>query len=310
MSNVVDNVLSNEGQVISEDIELTDDIFEKIGTSGLDAEEISGPRLTYWADVWRRFKGSKLSLLGLMVLGCIVFFVIFGPRITGYDYTYIDPSIKNQTSSFQHWFGTDRFGRDLFTRACIGGRVSIVIGLVCTAVMFAIGATLGAIAGFRGGLIDDLIMRFCELIVSIPYLVLVVVFTVIMGRSMFSLVFAMSITSWINTARMVRGQILKIKEQDFVSAAIALGADTKRIIIKHLLPNILGIIMVTITISVPRFIFGEAFLSFIGLGIQPPETSWGALAAEGQITLVFNPHQLFFSILVYSFNYTVISFNW
>ena len=141
-------------------------------------------------------------------------------------------------------------------------------------------------------------MRICEFIGNLPYLIIVVILSMVLGRSMFSLVFAMSLTAWVGTARMVRGQILQIKEQDYVQAATALGASTGRIIVKHLLPNTLGIIMVDITMSVPGFIFSEAFLSYIGLGVRPPETSWGALASAGQQQLMFYPHELFFPCLM------------
>ncbi len=284
-------------QLEDEKIELNVQLFEKIGTLGLDAEEITKPSLTYWQDVWRRFKINRLAFTGLIILLIVVICVGIGPRISGYDYKYIDTTIKNQNPNLQHWFGTDDFGRDIFTRVCIGGRVSILIGLVCTFVMFTIGSLIGGIAGLKGGIVDDLLMRFVELIGNLPYLVIVIILSVVLGRSMFSLVFAMSLISWVGTARMVRGQILQIKEQDFIEAAIALGGDTKRIILKHLLPNTLGIIMVTVTMSVPGFIFGEAFLSYIGLGIQPPGTSWGALASAGQQKLMFYPYQLFFPCL-------------
>ena len=151
--------------------------------------------------------------------------------------------------------------------------------------MFVIGALLGALAGLKGGLVDDIIMRICEFIGNLPYLIIVVILSMVLGRSMFSLVFAMSLTAWVGTARMVRGQILQIKEQDYVQAATALGASTGRI-------------MVDITMSVPGFIFSEAFLSYIGLGVRPPETSWGALASAGQQQLMFYPHELFFPCLM------------
>ena len=214
---------------------------------------------------------------------------------------------KNLAPSSQHWFGTDDMGRDLFTRVCVGGRISIYIGLSCTFVMFVIGSLLGALAGLKGGIVDDIIMRICELIGNLPYLIIVVILSMVMGRSMFSLVFAMSITSWVGTTRMVRGQILQIKEQDYIQAVQALGGSTGRIIIKHLLPNTLGIIMVSVTMSIPGFIFSEAFLSYIGLGVRPPETSWGALASAGQAQLMFYPYQLFFPCLLIIL--TMLSFH-
>lgn len=278
--------------------ELGDELFQRIGTEGLSGEDIGKKSLTYWADVWRRFRSNKLSILGLILLIAVVVMLFAGPSLTGKDYQLIDASLKNLTPSSEYWFGTDDMGRDIFTRVCVGGRISIYIGLCCTLVMFVIGALVGALAGLKGGWVDDLIMRFCEFLGNLPYLIIVVILSMIMGRSMFSLVFAMSITSWVGTARMVRGQILQIKEMDYVQAARALGADTTHIILKHLLPNTMGIIMVNITMSIPGFIFSEAFLSYIGLGVKPPETSWGALASAGQQQLMFYPHQLFFPCIM------------
>ena len=292
---------------ISDSVNDTEDLFERIGTEGLSGEELGAKSLTYWADVWRRFKANKLAIFGLILLIAIILLLFLGPTISGKDYQYINAEIKNQGPSAEHWFGTDDMGRDLFTRVCVGGRISIYIGLCCTAVMFVIGALAGALAGLKGGLVDDIIMRLCELIGNLPYLIIVTILSMVMGRSLFSLVFAMSLTAWVGTARMVRGQILQIKEQDYVQAAKALGAATGRIIIKLLLPNTLGIIMVDITMSIPGFVFSEAFLSYIGLGVRPPETSWGALASAGQQQLMFYPHQLFFPCLMIVL--TMLSFH-
>lgn len=291
----------------NEKITYTADDFEVIGTKGLDAEKITKPSITFWSDVWRRFRANKLSMLGLGILILVVLMVCFGPLISGKDYQLIDYSIANLRPSAQYWFGTDEMGRDIFTRVCMGGRISIIIGLACTVVSFIIGSALGGIAGYLGGKIDDFIMRVIEIISSIPYLVLVVILSYVLGRSMFSLVFAMTITAWTGTARMVRGQVMQLKSQDFVAAATALGASPVRIIVKHLLPNTLGIIIVNLTLSVPNFIFSESFLSFIGLGVRPPETSWGALASLYQTRLMFDPYQLFFPCLMIVL--TVLSFH-
>lgn len=284
-----------------------EDDFEVVGTKGLDAEKISKPSITFWSDVWRRFRKNKLSMLGLMILIMVILMVCFGPLISGKDYQYIDYSVANLKPNADYWFGTDEMGRDIFTRVCFGGRISIIIGLACTAVSFIIGSALGGIAGYLGGRIDDFIMRFIEIISSIPYLVLVVILSFVLGRSMFSLVFAMTLTAWTGTARMVRGQVMQLKGQDFVSAATALGSSPTRTIIKHLLPNTLGIIIVDLTLSIPSFIFSESFLSYIGLGVQPPETSWGALASLYQTRLMFDPYQLFFPCLMIVL--TVLSFH-
>ncbi|MGN0406447.1 MAG: ABC transporter permease [Bariatricus sp.] len=290
-----------------EDTSLADDLFERVGTKGLSGEELGKKSLTYWADVWRRFKSDKMALLGLLILVLVIILLFVGPILSGKDYQFIDASIKNTKPNSEYWFGTDDMGRDIFTRVCVGGRVSIYIAICCTLVMFTIGSLLGALAGLRGGIVDDFIMRLCEFIGNLPYLIIVTILSMVMGRSLFSLVFAMSITSWVGTTRMVRGQILQIKEMDYVQAAKALGADTTRIILKHLLPNTMGIIMVNITMSLPGFIFSEAFLSYIGLGVRPPETSWGALASAGQQQLMFYPYQLFFPCLLIVL--TILSFH-
>lgn len=293
---------------LSQDVCLeTDDMFERIGTEGLSNEDIGQKSITYWADVWRRFRSNKMAILGLVLLIGVILLLFIGPSLTGIDYQKIDATQKNLLPSSEHWFGTDDMGRDLFTRVCVGGRISIYIGLSCTFVMFVIGSLLGALAGLKGGIVDDIIMRICEFVGNLPYLIIVVILSMVMGRSMFSLVFAMSITAWVGTTRMVRGQILQIKEQDYVQAAEALGASTTRIIIKHLLPNAFGIIMVSVTMSIPGFIFSEAFLSYIGLGVRPPETSWGALASAGQLQLMFYPYQLFFPCLLIVL--TMLSFH-
>ncbi len=288
-------------------IVFTADDFEVVGTSGLDAEKISSPSITFWSDVWRRFRSNKLSVFGLGLLSVIILMVCFGPMISGKDYQFIDYNLANLKPCAEYWFGTDEMGRDIFTRVCMGGRISIIIGLACTAVSFVIGSALGGIAGYFGGKVDDFLMRVIEIISSIPYLVLVVILSFVMGRSMFSLVFALTIMSWTGTARMVRGQVMQLKSQDFISAAIALGASPMRIILKHLLPNTLGIIIVNLTLSVPNFIFSESFLSYIGLGVRPPETSWGALASLYQTRLMFDPYQLFFPCLLIVL--TVLSFH-
>lgn len=281
--------------------------FEVVGTKGLDAEKISKPSITFWSDVWRRFRANKLSMFGLGLLALIVLMVCFGPMISGKDYQFIDANIANMKPCAEYWFGTDEMGRDIFTRVCVGGRISIIIGIACTAVSFVIGGAMGGIAGYFGGKVDDIIMRLIEIISSIPYLVLVVILSFVLGRSMFSLVFALTLTSWTGTARMVRGQVMQLKSMDFISAAIALGASPSRIILKHLLPNTLGIIIVNLTLSVPSFIFSESFLSYIGLGVQPPATSWGALASLYQTRLMFDPYQLFFPCLLIVL--TVLSFH-
>lgn len=287
--------------------ELTGDKFIIVGCEDLDAEKIGRPSITYWQDAWRRFRHNRIAIGAAAMLLVILFLTMFGPMISGYEHEAIDGNSKSISPNEEHWFGTDNLGRDLFTRVCIGGRASIVVALVCTFVMIVIGTVVGGIAGYLGGLIDDILMRIVEIIGSIPYLVLVILISLILGRGIVPLILAMTITAWGGTARLVRGQILQLKEQEFILAEQSLGASAARIISKHLIPNVLGLLIVRITFAVPQFIFAEAFLSYIGLGIQPPDTSWGALASSAQDRLVFYPYQLFFPCLFISL--TMLSFN-
>lgn len=288
-------------------MELSRDKFIIVGCKDLDAEKINRPSITYWQDVWRRFKANKVAIGAAALLLIICLLAIFGPSLSGYEYEVIDTQSRNISPNNVHWFGTDEMGRDMFARVFIGGRVSIVVGIVCTAVMITIGVLVGGIAGYFGGVVDDILMRFVEIVGSIPRLIFVILIQIILGRGMIQLVFALTISAWGGTARLVRGQILQLKEMEFVLAEHSLGASPFRIIWKHFIPNVLGIIIVRITLAVPMFIFEEAFLSFVGLGIQPPETSWGALAATAQGNLMFYPYQLFFPCLLISL--TMLSFN-
>ena len=206
-----------------------------------------------------------------------------------------------------HWFGTDNLGRDVFSRVWAGGRVSIIIGIIGALIDTVVGSIYGGISGFYGGFVDDIMMRIVEILASIPYLVVVILVSLILSKGIIAIIIAMTITGWVGMARLVRGQLLQIKEQEYVLAAAALGANPSRIIAKHLLPNTIGIMIVAITFDIPAFIFGEAFLSYLGQGIQSPNTSWGALAAGAQPNLMFYPYQLFFPSLFISL--TMLSFT-
>lgn len=287
--------------------ELTKEKFQIIGCDNADADKICRPNITYWQDAWRRLKENKVATGALILLIIVGVMTIIGPTISGYDFKFADVVNKNQVPSAKHWFGTDGLGRDLFARVWRGGRVSILIGLIGTAIQATVGLLYGGVAGYFGGLVDDIMMRIIEIISGIPNLVLVILISMVLGKSMFALIVALTATGWLGTARMVRGQILQVREQEYVLAAHALGAEPSRIIVRHLLPNVLGVMIVSITMQIPGLIFGEAFLSYIGLGIQSPDTSWGALAQAGQQVLMFYPYQLLFPALMISL--TMLSFN-
>lgn len=288
--------------------EFSKEKFQIIGCDNLDSEGILRPSMTYWQDAWRRLKKNKVAMLSLVLLGLITLMTIIGPMISNFEYQATNNDMLNLKPNATYWFGTDSLGRDLFTRVWIGGRISIAIGLIGAVIDTVVGTIYGGIAGYLGGIADDIMMRILEILVSIPYLVLVILIRVIMdGGSMVPLIIAMTITGWCYMARLVRGQLLQIKEQEYVLAAKALGANASRVIAKHLVPNTLGVMIVAITFDIPSFIFAEAFLSFLGIGVQSPMTSWGALAAAGQQTIMFYAYQLIFPALAISL--TMLSFN-
>ena len=288
--------------------ELSKEKFQIIGCNNLDSEGILRPSMTYWQDAWRRLKKNKVAMVSLVLLGLIVLMTIIGPMIGKFEYQATNNDMLNVKPNSTYWFGTDTLGRDLFSRVWIGGRISIIIGLVGALVDTVVGTIYGGIAGYLGGIADDIMMRILEILVSIPYLVLVILIRVLMdGGGMAPLIIAMTITGWCYMARLVRGQLLQIKEQEYVLAAKALGANPSRIIAKHLVPNTLGVMIVAITFDIPGFIFAEAFLSFLGIGIQSPMTSWGALASAGQQNLMFYAYQLIFPAIAISL--TMLSFN-
>ncbi|WBW99383.1 ABC transporter permease [Oceanirhabdus sp. W0125-5] len=288
------------------DANLDKNKFKRIGTSKGEGEVILRPSLTYWQDAWRRLKLNKVAICAMIVLILIIIMTVIGPWIAKYPFQAISNDI-NQGPSGEHWFGTDQIGRDIFSRVWVGGRVSILIGLVGALVDTVVGSIYGGISGYFGGLVDDVMMRIVEILVSIPYLVLVILVSLIVGKGIGALILAMTLTGWCYMARLVRGQLLQIKEQEYVLAATALGASPARIISRHLIPNTLSIMIVAITFDIPGFIFGEAFLSYIGLGVQSPNTSWGALASSAQQQLMFYPYQLFFPALFISL--TMLSFQ-
>lgn len=261
----------------------------------------------YWRSAWEIIRNNKMVVLALGTLSVLILLCLIGPYLTPYSYEAMNPGNRYMSPSKLHWFGTDGLGRDLFTRIWMGGRISLALGLIGAAIDLIIGVIYGGISGYLGGRVDQYMMRIIEVLASIPYLVLVILISLIFGKGMMSLIIAMTLTGWCYMARLVRGQILQIKGQDYILAAQSLGTSTFKIIQKHLLPNIMGVMIVAVTFDIPSFIFGEAFLSFIGLGIQAPMTSWGVLAAEAQGSMAFYPYLLFFPGLVISL--TMLSFQ-
>lgn len=288
-------------------LNLNKDLFEIIGCEGSDSEIIQRPNMTYWQDAWRRLKQNKVAIISMILLVIIIVMCAIGPYITQHKYTEQILENINLKPNKEYWFGTDNLGRDLFSRLWIGGRVSIAIGVIGTIIEVIIGCIYGGISGYFGGKIDNIMMRIVEVLNSIPYMIVVIIISIFLGKGMFAMLIALCITGWTGMARMVRGQVMQLKQSEYVLAAQALGGKPSRLIMKHLIPNTIGIIIVYMTFDIPGFIFAEAFLSFIGLGIQPPATSWGAMCSFGQSVMDFYPHELFFPAAAICL--TMLAFN-
>lgn len=265
--------------------ELTKNSFKPVQIDRSQSEEIARPSISFWQDAWRRLKKNKLAMLGLWLIIFLTFMVIFGPYMTPYTYDQQDLTNTNQGISSEHWFGTDNLGRDVFTRVWAGGRISLFIGLTAALIDLLIGVIYGGISGYKGGKVDQIMMRIVDVLYGLPYLILVILLMVVMEPGLTTIIIALVATGWIGMARLVRGQILQIKQMEFVLAARTLGAGTTRLLFKHLIPNSMGPIIVSMTLTVPAAIFAEAFLSFIGLGVQPPLASWGTMVADSIVTI-------------------------
>lgn len=249
---------------------------------------------------WQKLKNHGMGVSGLALLAILLVFTLIGPYISNYRYDEIHLALKNQAPSLRFWFGTDDLGRDIFTRIWYGARISYCVGLSAACIDLTLGVFWGSLAGLSGRRWDECLMRLLDIFYSIPSLLTAILITVVLGSGMFSIILAVNIISWITMARIVRGQMLLLKEMDYVLAARSLGAGFTRILFTHLLPNAWGPIMITLTMTIPSAIFSEAFLSFLGLGIQAPMASWGTMAYDGLPALEYYPWRLFFPALFIS----------
>ena len=250
---------------------------------------------------------SFFSKLSFGFLGVVFFSAIFAPWITPYSYETQDTLNTLATPSFSHLMGTDQLGRDLFSRLIYGARVSLFIGISTTLLALVIGTIYGSISGYIGGRGGGFMMRVVDVIFALPDMLMIILVTVMMGRGIAGMFIALTLVSWVTVARLVRGEVLRIKEKTYVEAARALGASSPRILMQEILPNILGLMVVTLTFRIPVAILAESTLSFIGLGIAPPFSSWGTMANEGWRSIKFYPHLILFPSLVIFF--TILSFN-
>lgn len=253
------------------------------------------------------FKNNRLATLCALFLILLITLAIFVPMLSPYTYYEADPSAKNTPPNLSHWFGTDDLGRDLFTRVWCGARISLFVGISAATIDLVIGMLWGGIAALAGGKLDESMMRLADILSAIPSLLVIIALMVVIGPGLHTIIIALSILGWITMARVVRGQILQLKTQGYVQAARALGASFWRLLFYHLLPNSVGPILVTLTLTIPSAIFAEAFLSYLGLGVQAPIASWGTMASDGLPALEYYPWRLFFPAGFISV--TMLAFN-
>ncbi len=287
--------------------EISKELFRPITQKSFEAEDIGAPGLSFWTDVWLRFRQNKLAYLGLWTLLFLFLMAIIGPIISSYTYYETALELKNRAPSTTFWFGTDDLGRDMFTRVWFGARISLFVGIIAALIDVVVGIVWGGVAALMGGKVDEIMMRIADILYGLPYLLVVIMLMVVLGAGLIPIIIAMTITGWINMARIVRGQILQLKEQEYVHAAVVLGAGFWRILLKHLIPNAMAPIIVTMTLTIPSAIFVEAFLSFLGLGVQAPIASWGTMAADGLPAMKYYPWRLFFPVTFISM--TMLAFN-
>jgi oligopeptide transport system permease protein len=283
------------------------DKFQPLSVQVKQREENVRPSISFWRDAWRRLNQNKMAMLGLYIILGMIVLAIFGPLFSRYSYSdqFLDKQGLGPCAEF--WFGTDTLGRDMFVRVLYGARISLAVGFVASFINLTVGVLYGGIAGFAGGRVDNIMMRIVDIFYSVPMVLYVILLMVVIGPGLKSIFIALGLIYWVDMARIVRGQILSLKEQEFVLAARALGASPTRILLRHLIPNCIGPIIVTVSMNIPNAIFTEAFLSFIGLGVSAPMASWGMLASDAIQGIRSYPYILFFPAMAISI--TLLAFN-
>ena len=278
------------------------ELYAHVGADEVQAEHIEKPQLSYWKDVVRRFFSNKVAILSVAVLAVLIVMAIVGPFLSPYNYRTTDvASVSDKLAEVgrealgpdrEHWFGVDTLGRDLWARVWMGTRYSLMIGFVAAIVQAIIGVMVGCVSGYCGGMVDVVIMRIVDILDSIPYLIYVIIIMIIFGSGLLPNMLALTLTGWLSMARMVRGQILTLKSEDYILAARNLDTKAVSIMLKHLIPNCMGIIIVSLSMAIPNAIFSEAFLSFLGIGLAAPLTSLGQLISTGIQEMQNYPYQL------------------
>ncbi|AWE08775.1 diguanylate cyclase [Lysinibacillus sp. 2017] len=280
--------------------------FKVVGARTQEADSLNKKQVSFWQEVIYRFSHNKLAIIGLVILVLIGVMAILAPMFSSWNYEE-STGLYNSAPSATHWFGTDDLARDLFVRVWQGARISLFIGIAAAVIDLIIGVLWGSISGLLGGRVDNIMMRIADVLTAIPYMLVVIILLVVMEKGLVPMIIALSITGWVNMARIVRAEVLSIKSREFVLASRTLGANSWHLIKRHLIPNALGVILVTMTLTIPGAIFTESFLSYIGLGVQQPMASWGTMASEGNKAIQSAPWRLIFPALFISL--TIFAFN-
>ena len=313
--------------VLSAQVQISPDDFSPVSlTEREQLEKLSEPT-TYWKDAWRRLKQNKIALISMFVLIAIALLAIIVPWVSPYGYDDQIRGSENLGPSFKHLFGTDSYGRDLFVRTMMGCRISLFIGFVAAIMVLIIGAIYGAISGLCGGIVDNIMMRIVELIYSVPEILIIIIIKLVitdplstlfqtnaffkplqaLGSGVIAIFIVYGLLYWVSMARIIRGQVLQLKKMEYVNSAVALGGNKRRLIMKHLLPNCIGQLIVTTALQIPSAIFTESFLSFLGLGVEVPMPSLGSLASNAIGSINSYPYRLFFPALIISI--IILTFN-
>ena len=282
-------------------------LFRKLSKEEKNDEFIAIESKTFFQSVKAEFTKNKRAVFGLIILVIVVLMAILGPVFSPFSYEDQNIALRNAAPTAQHLFGTDKMGRDIYVRILYGARISLGVGIVAAIVNLILGTLYGGIAGYVGGKVDMVMMRVVDIIYSVPSMLYIVLIMLWLGAGVSSIILGISITCWIGTARIVRSQVKSLREQEFTMAAFVLGASPKRILIKHLLVNAMGPIIVNITLMVPQAIFTEAWLSFIGVGISAPKASWGTLCDAASELIMVYPMQTIYPLVAICL--TIISFN-
>ncbi len=280
--------------------------FEIVGGREEDTDVLSEKSISFWGEVMRAFIRNKLAIVGIVILAIIVIMAIFVPILSPYDYAE-QTGVYNSPPTAEFWFGTDNLGRDVFVRSWVGARISLLIGISAAIINLVVGVVYGSVSGLIGGRVDNIMMRICDILNSVPELLIIILLLVVLQQGLVPMIIALSLTGWIRMARIVRAEVMSLKAQEYVLASRTLGASAAHLIRRHLIPNAMGSIIVTMTLQIPAAIFSEAFLSYIGLGVTPPLASWGTMASEGNEAILTAPWRLLFPALLISI--TIFGFN-